>query len=358
MRILAVTTVRDEGPFLLEWLAWHRLIGVSDLLVCSNDCSDGTDALLDALAAAGVLTHLRNPAKPGKSVQWQALKLAWQHPLRRAADWMLISDLDEFPMIHCGAHRLTDLIAALPEGTDAVALGWRLFGNGGKLGFHDQPITGQMLYAAPPEMVHPIAASSFKSLFRPRAFQRPGVHRPRQKPGQPAPAWVDGSGRPLPALYAEDDGRLSLLGLTDTRQLAEMHHYSLRSAESFLAKTARGLPNRSEKRLDLHYWVERNFNAVENRAALVWAPALAAEIAALKALPGVAALHDAACQHHRDTIARLLRQRQSYQLFCACAHVSGAAVLPDRLGNRLLQMFHALAPEREGEAGKAPETSR
>ncbi|WP_297342068.1 glycosyltransferase family 2 protein, partial [Pseudophaeobacter sp.] len=62
MRITAVTCVKNEGPFLLEWIAFNRLIGVTDFLFYSNDCTDGTAELLDALAARDMLTHLPNPA--------------------------------------------------------------------------------------------------------------------------------------------------------------------------------------------------------------------------------------------------------------------------------------------------------
>ncbi|MBL4556550.1 MAG: glycosyltransferase family 2 protein [Rhodobacteraceae bacterium] len=54
--------MRDEGPYVLEWLAWHKAIGVTDFVVFTNDCTDGTDALLDRLDAAGEVMHLPNPA--------------------------------------------------------------------------------------------------------------------------------------------------------------------------------------------------------------------------------------------------------------------------------------------------------
>ena len=38
--------MRDEGPYLLEWVAYHRLIGFTDIVVCSNDCVDGSPAHL------------------------------------------------------------------------------------------------------------------------------------------------------------------------------------------------------------------------------------------------------------------------------------------------------------------------
>ncbi|MES2816741.1 MAG: glycosyltransferase family 2 protein, partial [Pseudomonadota bacterium] len=53
MKITAVLCVRNEAAFLLEWLAHHRACGVTDFLVFTNDCDDGTDAMLDRLEALG-----------------------------------------------------------------------------------------------------------------------------------------------------------------------------------------------------------------------------------------------------------------------------------------------------------------
>ncbi|MGB8813172.1 MAG: glycosyltransferase family 2 protein, partial [Paracoccaceae bacterium] len=41
-RTAIVTTMKNEGPFILEWIAYHRMIGVDDFLIYTNDCSDGT----------------------------------------------------------------------------------------------------------------------------------------------------------------------------------------------------------------------------------------------------------------------------------------------------------------------------
>ncbi|WP_112312405.1 glycosyltransferase family 2 protein [Pseudogemmobacter bohemicus] len=349
MRITSVTSVRDEGPYLIEWLAWHRLLGVTDFLIASNDCRDGSDRMLDALMAAGVVRHLPQPpmaemhSAKGKaaSVQWRALKAAWAQPERKASDWMLISDVDEFPVIHCGSHRFADLLAAVPSGAEAIALAWRLFGAGGLAEFQDLPVTGQFTRSAPAGMFHPIAATFFKSLFRPGAFQRPGVHRPLRREGQGAAFWVDGTGRPLPPVLA-DDKRLSLLPLTGHRALAEMHHYSLRSVAAFVVKSDRGLPNRSQKGIDLHYWVERNFNTVENTAAAVLAGPLQQEMAALMALPGMAALHEEAVAWHHARFAALIRQPETYRLWTACQHAAGSLALGPARDSQILRQFQDL----------------
>ena len=141
MRILAVTTLRNEAPYIVEWVAHMRAIGVTDLLVYTNDCDDGTDALLAVLAKQGVLHHIVQQVPKGTSPQWQALKAAWKHPLRKSCDWAVACDVDEFINVHLGEGSLHDLIAAVPDQTDAIAMPWRLFGNAGIDRFEDRPIT-------------------------------------------------------------------------------------------------------------------------------------------------------------------------------------------------------------------------
>ncbi|MGB8815184.1 MAG: glycosyltransferase family 2 protein, partial [Paracoccaceae bacterium] len=165
MRTLAILTVRNEGAFLLEWLAHHRCTGFTDFLVFSNDCTDGTDVMLDRLAAMGWLTHVRNDGPHDAGPQWAALKAADKHPLKAAADWVLFVDIDEFVNVHVGDRTLGALLAALPEAT-AVPLTWRMFGNAGVVGFEDRPVTEVFTRAAPAVLHWPWRAAMFKTLFR------------------------------------------------------------------------------------------------------------------------------------------------------------------------------------------------
>lgn len=344
MKITVFTCMRNEAPFVLEWLAWLRHIGVDDVVVFSNDCDDGTDHLLEALAAQGALRHIAHQPDPARSVQWQALQQVTKARLLAGADWALFCDVDEFPLIHRGAGRLPDLIAALPAGTEAVTLPWRLFGANAQAQFRDVPVTAQFTRSAPPDLFHPIAGRFFKTLFRPEAFQKPGVHRPKRRPMGGLPLWADGAGQPLPDSFAERDGQLVLPTLQVGRALAELHHYSLRSAESFLVKSERGLANSRVKQIDLSYWVERNFNTVENPAIAGHAAALAEGIAGLKALPGIAALHAAACDWHRARAAALLGTHSGYRLYVDCLHAACSAVLPRDLALALYARFGQLPP--------------
>ena len=268
MRVTAVLCVRNEGSFLIEWLAHHRACGVSDFLVFSNDCTDGTDAMLDRLAALGWLTHVRNDGPHPEGPQWAALKLADRHPLVRQADWLVVLDIDEFVNIHVGDRSLTALLSALQDAT-AIALTWRLFGNAGVVGIPDSPVTRAFTQAAPAVLHWPWRAAMFKTLFRRDAgYGKLGVHRPRN----PDPAglarqrWFDGAGRELPKAFHtarvfSDLGR-------DTGSLVQLNHYALGSMEGYLVKSDRGRANRDASAMDMGYWVERNFSQHEDRSIL------------------------------------------------------------------------------------------
>src|SRR6056297_2837127 len=158
MRITAVTCVKNEGPFLLEWIAFHRLVGVTDFLFYSNDCTDGTDRLLDALAArgadaptaAGRVVHLPNPAE-GRNYQMEALKHAAGQDIVRGADWVWIADVDEFPNIHVGDHTLPALIAACGD-PQAISLNFQFFANDDVDAFEDRPVISQFTRSHNPDL--------------------------------------------------------------------------------------------------------------------------------------------------------------------------------------------------------------
>lgn len=307
-RVLAVLTVRNEGVFLIDWLAHHRACGVSDFLVFSNDCQDGSDRMLDRLAALGWLAHVRNDGPyGGAGVQWAALKRADRHPLRAAADWVVALDIDEYINVHVGDRSLGALIGALPAAT-AITLTWRLFGNGGVMSDAGLPVTETFTAAAPAVMGWPWRAGMFKTLFRDDGgYDRLGIHRPRQ----PDPAriadqrWFDGSGRELPGLFHRQRV-FSILG-QDNYRLAQINHYPLGSMEGFLLKCDRGRANRAADRLGLDYWVERNFCDVEDRSILAMAPASAPLRDALRADPELGALHRAAARWRRARFDALMR---------------------------------------------------
>lgn len=339
-RILIVTTMRNEAPFLLEWLAHHKALGVTDFLIFSNDCDDGTDGLLDQLATHGEVVHVRHSKTSDKSIQWQALKAAWAHPLRKAADWALCIDCDEFVNLRAPFTGLTDLIDAVGD-ADAIQLPWRFFGHSHHLQFADTPVTERFTRAVPEQVVFPLVTTFFKTLMRVRRgpFAKFGVHRPKTK-GQIThpPNWVNGSGQPLPLAFAQNDGQLLTPPDHLGRDWVQLNHYSLRSLEDFLVKRARGLPNHTDKDIDALYWAERNFNTVEDRSIARHAAPMQAELARLRALQGVEEGHQAGVAAHRAKIARLLEDPKQVTFFTRLAMLASSHPPEGEAAQRLLQL--------------------
>ena len=314
MNFLAVLTVRNEGAFLLEWLAHHRAVGFTDFLIFSNDCQDGTDAMLDRLDAMGIVTHKRNDGPYDKGgIQFTALKAAEKLPIVRRADWILPLDVDEFVNIHTGDRTLPALLAALPDAT-AITLTWRLFGNADVVHFEDTPVTRQFTRAAPVVMHWPWRSAMFKTLYRnDGTYGKLGVHRPR-KPDDDRLAqarWFDGEGRELDDKF-KTTRIFSNYGRSNYA-LAQLNHYPLGAMESFVVKADRGRAVHSDHMLDVDYWVERNFCTDEDRSILSFESS--DELAALKSDPELAALHDAAVAWRKARFQELMLHEPYRALF-------------------------------------------
>ncbi|HSF92434.1 MAG TPA: glycosyltransferase family 2 protein, partial [Paracoccaceae bacterium] len=52
-----LATMKNEAPFILEWVAYHQIIGFDKFVIFSNDSTDGTTEILDALDRAGIINH-------------------------------------------------------------------------------------------------------------------------------------------------------------------------------------------------------------------------------------------------------------------------------------------------------------
>lgn len=315
MRVLSITSVKNEAPFLLEWLAYHRAIGFTDFLVFSNDCTDGTVEMLERLQALGWLTHVPNEGPWEEGPQWAALKQADRHPLRQAADWVLFHDIDEFISVHVGDGSLAALFAALPE-ANAITLTWRLFGNAGQIEERDQPVTQRFTQAAPAVMGWPWRAAMFKTLFaRSAPYGKLGVHRPRapDRARMGEARWFDGSGRALSGAFLTN--RVFSDYGQDNYALVQLNHYALGAAQSYVLKCARGRANREASAFDVSYWVERNFCDVEDRSALKIEPLARPLREALRADPVLGALHLEALRLRQERFAALMLEEPYRALF-------------------------------------------
>ncbi|MCT4369250.1 glycosyltransferase family 2 protein [Yangia mangrovi] len=347
--ITAVICVRNEGAFLLDWLAHHLAAGVTHVVALSNDCQDGTDALLDRLAQLAPLTHIRNDGPYDKrGIQFSGLKLADKSEAVRGADWLLALDVDEFVNVRTGDHTLAALIEALPDAT-AITLTWRLFGNAGVINFVDQPVPQQFTRAAPVTMYWPWRSAMFKTLYRnDGSYGALGVHRPRSpdKGRLAQTRWFDGEGRALDAQF--HTRRIFSNYGRSNYALAQLNHYPLGAMESYVLKADRGRAVHGDHLLGLDYWVERNFNTDEDLSIAALAAPTRAQREEFAADPMLAGLHAAAVRWRKARFAELMAQEPYRALMGRLLMTPPSRPLPPELARPLIA-----AATRARQAGDA-----
>jgi len=311
-----VTTMKNEGPFILEWLAYHRAIGIDDVLVYTNDCSDGSDSMLQLLERKGYVHHRDNPYREFRcKPQHAALRAADGEALIRQAAWVTCIDVDEYINIKTGDGTLDALFAAVPE-ANMIAMTWRLFGNGDMHRFEDRPVTEQFRHCAPEFSRKPHQAWGFKTLFRNIGlFKKLGVHRPKGLQPQlwEEVNWVNGSGQPLPRDMYRNAWRST--ASTYGYDLVQLNHYAVRSAESFLVKRDRGRVNHVDREQGLAYWFRMNNNAVTDVSIQRNLPRMKEELARLMSDPEIAAAHAYSVGCHRAKIEELLATPDSARFY-------------------------------------------
>ncbi len=306
-RTTIVTTMKNEGPFILEWIAYHRAIGVEDFLIYTNDCTDGTETMLELLQNKGIVQHRENPFSPSGDLKPQhaALQAAEMEEVVKESDWLICMDVDEFINIHTGSGKLSDLFNAT-KNANMISLTWRLFGNSDIHEYQDSPICEAFTHCAPQLSRKPHQAWGFKTLFRNLAiFKKLGVHRPKGLKPQLYEDihWVNGSGKAMPQSMYRNGWRSTMS--TYGYNLVTLNHYAVRSAESFLVKRDRGRVNHVDRDQGLSYWFRMNNNAETDLSIQRMLPAMRAELDKLMADPEIATAHDYSVNKHREKIGTL-----------------------------------------------------
>jgi hypothetical protein len=328
-----VTSVRDEGPFLLEWIAWYRMLGFDNMLVMHNDCTDHSPQLLQLLERAGVLVQKKNAPDPANAPQPQNHAVAARHRLVREANWVFVADVDEFLVIHTGDRSASALADAVEGKAIGMAINWRIFGSGGEATWRDALVHRRFVRAG---KVTARQNSCFKTFFKePASFGKLRAHGPVAWKGE---RWGDGErvflladGKPYPLYHPTRSPQNGTTHARMSNTLAQVNHYAVQSHEQFAHKRGRPSAATREDRYTDDFFVRFDRNETPNEDALAYAAEFDAEYAGLTAIPGALRLHHLCCA---DQVAAMCEKRGDdpeadarYQM-----HLSKARALPRHRG--------------------------
>lgn len=318
-QVTAVSMMKDEGPYVIEWVAHHLAVGFSDLVVYTNDCSDGTDDILIRLEKLGLCHHRRNDIPEGIRPQPSALNYAQAEPVVQQSDWVMVFDADEFLSIKYGDGTLDDLLAATKDqGANGIVVTWRIFGSGGVVDWSRAPVTEQYLLAAPTTWNK---GWGVKTLFTfDEAKWKLGIHRPKIKakwvetefPDQIK--WLNGAGREMED-YFKFRGWRSITR-TVGYDWVQLNHYAVKSVDSYAIRKMRGNVNNKKDKYNSDYWSLQDRNEVRDDTMLRYTERRNEIIAQLLTDPDLNRLHFAALERAEARLAEL-RQTEAYHALVA-----------------------------------------
>lgn len=284
------TAQKDEGPFLLEWIAYHRVIGFDKFVICSNSCTDGSDKLLDELEAAGVVRHIRHTPPENVAPQLNASRVATREAAFSPGDWVMWLDSDEFLNIKCGDGKVNDLLAET-EGADGVAISWRIFGDSGLSSWPGRHLTPQLNRASklgfgPNKHVKTI----FKFDERVDYLE---VHRPViKREYRDSYIFVNGSNNPVDKdfqykMWGGGPTPFHEIKDGDRHALCQVNHYAVRTPDIYQLRKRRGRGNITGSppdRYNSDHYQRMNRNGQVDESILRWSKAVEAEEMRLRGL--------------------------------------------------------------------------
>ncbi len=212
-----VCIIKNEAPYLAEWVEYHRSVGVEKFFVYDNDSSDNPQKILEPYIRMGLVEYIPFPGdKRQLPAYYDALKRCGKR-----SKWLAFIDLDEF-LVSLDGRPLPEVVRGATGNSPLVAqllVTWRVFGSAGHKTKPQGLVLENYQYRAPDD-----TPTYTKFFLNPRAVLDLRVHN-----CEVLGRTVDENGKDvLP------DGKV-----TSRRKIC-IHHYAVKSWEEFLEKSRRG----------------------------------------------------------------------------------------------------------------------
>lgn len=291
-----VVSMRDDGVYVLQWLAHYLVLGVDRIFVYTNDNQDGSEALLQLLATHDVITLVENRTSgrvpPHKKAFEHALHLL---PELRDYEWVFFLDSDEYfvPAAEFG-YSIERVIAAVKkryphQPPSAICYNWLMLFSGPAYRWTPGLLLERFQHGIPTRYVKSLALLrdivSMRMVHAPETFGKS--------------FFVDSSFSPIEVVDCR--APVDCSG-------GQMKHYWGRSFEEFAVKKARGdaLKTDHYRRDFEHFFVLYGRQQADNRWPVdpELVAAVKRKIAELMDLPGVRTTAAAVEAEYAGLIAR------------------------------------------------------
>jgi glycosyltransferase involved in cell wall biosynthesis len=258
--------VKNEGPYLLEWVAYHKLLGFDRIIIYNNDSTDQSVGLLRHMSELGLIETSVWPTTSETSPQISAYNDAISNIV---TEWVCFLDADEFLNLRADS-TVGSFLSRWKSDVSAIAINWQIFGSAGLKSRRDLPVIEAFTRSASQD--HHLNRHC-KTFARTKAIDKMHIHRCFLKYGR----------------YVNTDGtdiEIERMGFTPSvkHNIAQINHYIVKSYEEFLEKQARGNANRPLGAVDKYttrdgdYFAKHDRNEEEDTSIQKFVPSLRQEM--------------------------------------------------------------------------------
>ena len=128
--LAVVSIMKNEGPYIKEWLDYHLLAGVNHFFLYDNESEDNFKEILQPYIDAEIVTYI---FYPGKARQIPAYNEAVKY-FKFFCRYMAFIDGDEFIFPHSKStiiEVVDEILSDKLDDTAAIGINWRIFGSNG-----------------------------------------------------------------------------------------------------------------------------------------------------------------------------------------------------------------------------------
>ena len=216
-----VATMKNEGPYLKEWLDFHILVGVEKFYLYDNDSTDDTKTVLAPYIRRGIVEYIPWPGVG----QQNNIYVDALNKFAEETRWMAIVDVDEFivPVMH---NTIPEFLKTLPPRFGLLVLTWIMYGSGGHRKKPDGLVIENYKYHG-----DKTRAAGCKSIVNPRLV----VRQSNPHINEVAGFVIDENGKKL--------GTINQTYNPPSSNKIRINHYAVKSYDEFIARGRQGNNN-------------------------------------------------------------------------------------------------------------------
>lgn len=170
-RIAIGAIFKNEGPYILEWIAAHQAVGFHQFYIADNNSTDGSSELLKELDKQGVINYIPFPGNPATPPQLDAYAYIMKHHCKEF-DWIGFIDADEYLSPTTDEINIAEQIIKIgrDRSIGGVVVNWAIFGSSNLDHYGPEPTPERFILRANQDFM---VNKHYKSFIKSSAYLKP-----------------------------------------------------------------------------------------------------------------------------------------------------------------------------------------